>query len=292
MILFSGIKFKIWICVGVVALGFLVATVVTFNANNQLVNDLSSLRDADFPLSLRGTEAQNVFLKQSSFYEDAFLLADEEALEKANILGNTVLSLLDEMVELSTEGGKVNTKFHQALIEFRENYAGYKAKASKYYTMLAEGEDVASLQDEIREVGQLQQSLTAAIYDLNQTHVASVEDQIAAGESLANNTSNLILVLFLAFMVLSAVIINIASGRLLIKPIRSVQNLATRLAEGDIDAARTFEIKADGEVGDLVKAMTGMADNLREMVLKVNSSSDQITEISANLTSTARQVDK
>ena len=41
----------------------------------------------------------------------------------------------------------------------------------------------------------------------------------------------------------------------LIRPIRETQELAGRLADGDIDAARKVDIKAEGEVGDLVKAI-------------------------------------
>jgi len=291
MSFFRGIKFKIWICVGVVALGFLVATVVTFNANNQLVDDLSGLRDVDFPLSLRGGEVQNIFSKQISFYEDAFLLADEEALLKANILGETVVALLAEMVEISADGSNANAKLHEELVDFGKSYNSYRTMAKKYYTMLADGEDIANIQDEFLKVGQMQQGLIATIYELNQSHIVLVEDQIAAGKTLANDTSNLILILFLVVMVLSALIVNLASGRLLIKPIRAVQEMAIRLADGDIDAAKNTEIKADGEVGDLVKAMIDMAENLREMVLKVNSSADAMSEVSGNLSNTARRVD-
>jgi methyl-accepting chemotaxis protein len=291
MNIFQGIKFKIWICVGVVALGFLVATIVTFNANNQLDGDLSNLRDADFPLTLRGTEVQNIYSKQLNLYEDAFLLADEDALTTANILGGTISNLLDEMVKVSADGGKEGSKFHAELIDFRKSYNSYRTLAAKYYGMLTEGEDVTTIQDEVQMVGQMQQGLTASLYELNQSHIAAVEDEIAASKDLAKSTSNLIILLFAIVMVLSAVIANLAASRLLIKPIRAVQELAGRLANGEIDAARKTDIKAEGEVGDLVKAIVDMADNLRDMVLKVNSSSDAMAQVSENLSQTATRVD-
>ncbi len=288
---FRSIKFKIWICVGVVAIGFMVATIVTFNANNRLVGNLSDLRDVRFPLSLRGIEVQNIFGKQINFYEDAFLLADEEALEKANILGGTVSDLLDDMVDITSGGEIKSAQLHKDLLEFRRSYNAYRQAAKKYYTLLAEGEEMATIQDEIRKIGQLQQSLTATIYEINQAHIAAVEDQIVAGKGVANNTSNLILILFLAVLGLSAFIVNFASSRLLIRPIRAVQELADRLAEGDVDAARKADIRAEGEVGDLVKAIVDMADNLRDMVVRVSGSSDAMADVSASLGETARRVD-
>ncbi len=287
----KGIKAKILVCVGIVALGFLVATIVTFYANNRLDEDLSNLRDADFPLTLRGTEVQNIYAKQLSFYEDAFMLADEDALLKGNGLGETVSNLLDEMVAISIEGGKEGSPFHLALVDFRKSYNSYRQMAEKYYTMLAEGADISTIQDEIQKTGQMQQSLTAALYDLNHSHVAAVEEQIAAGKELANSTSSLILILFVAVMIMSALIVNLASSRLLIRPIRAVQELAGRLADGDVDAAQKAEIRADGEVGDLVRAMINMAENLRGMVVKVNDSADAMSQVSKSLSETAAKVD-
>ncbi len=289
--IFHSIKFKLWICVGVVAVGFLVATLVNFNANNHLVNDFSTLRDVDFPLSLRGTEVQNIFAKQINFYEDAFLLADEEALTKANILGDTVNALLVEMIDTSSLSSEISTKLHVELVDFQKNYNAYRALAKKYYTLMATGEDVSKFQDEIQKVGQMQQGLTAKIYEINQAHIAAVEDRIAEGKGLANRTSNLILILFLAFLGLSVFIVNYASGKLLVRPIRATQELATRLANGEIDAARNADIRADGEVGDLVRSIVNMAENLRDMVLKVNGSSDAMTEVSESLSQTAMRVD-
>lgn len=288
---FSSIKFKIWLCVGIVILGFLVATVVTFGANDRLENNLTNLSGVGFPLALRGSEVQNIYSKQLRFYEDAFLLGDEDALMKGNILGETVEDLLDEMIETAAAGGKLSRRLHVELVELKKNYLGYYAMAKRYYTLLAEGGDISEVQAEVQELGQKQRDLTATIYELNQSHIADVEDAIAAGRSIADNTSRLILILFAVVLVLSLVIINITAGRLLVSPIRAVQGVAARLADGEVNAADNIQIKAQGEVGDLVRAIVEMASKLRLTIGRVKDSSDTLAEVAGRLVSTADNVD-
>ena len=48
MILLNSIKQKVWFCAGIGILGFLIATISTYYSNNQLTNNLGTLREVSF----------------------------------------------------------------------------------------------------------------------------------------------------------------------------------------------------------------------------------------------------
>jgi len=291
MQLFGSIKFKIWLCVGVGFIGFFFATVSTFQSNARLFRNLSDLRDVTFPLSLKGEALSNTFIHQTSLYEDAFLLADEDALDEGNAETPVIQHALDEMVQLAQRGDGAVKKTHDDLLRLKKDYTTYALQAKNNYTRLVEGADITALQNEIRQLGQLQSNLNIAFKQLTTRFSEAVREDIAAGERTAQGNSTLILALFVVVGVATILVVNFASTRLLIRPIRSVQLLAARLADGDLTVVDSERINVRGEIGELVQTMSEMAANLRTMILDIHGSSDNLAAVSRRLLETAHRVE-
>lgn len=287
---FHKIKLKVWFCAGVGLLGFLVATVSTYQSNRQLIGDLGHLRDVTYPLSMMGEEARNLFAKQTAHYEDAFLLADEDALAEGNDLAKPIQKLYADMLQLLDRDDSDLQAIRNRLSPMLKAYDGYASLARTNYTLLVDGADIAELQGEIRKIGKMQQETSVALNRLKADLQLAVEADIASGEAAANGNSRLIVFLFLIFGLLSALIINIAASRLLVRPIRMVQQQATRLAEGDFAAVDEADLNTGGEIGDLVQAIRKMAHSLRGMISDITSSSNEIGTVSQSLQEISGQV--
>jgi hypothetical protein len=175
MNLFNGIKSKVWFCAGIGLLGFLVATVSTYQSNSRLVDDLVTLRDVEFPLSLQGEEVLNLFVKQTSFYEDAFLLADEDALAEGDALAEPIQSLFSVMLQKLAADESRFLPIRKQITSLQKSYGEYASMSSLNYALLVNGAEVAALQGKIRILGTMQQEIASNLTQLNDTLKKGVE---------------------------------------------------------------------------------------------------------------------
>ncbi len=257
MKILRSIRTKIWICVGVVFVGFLVATVTTFFSNAQLERNLSNLRGLDFPLAIQGGEALNAFKKQTKSYEDAFLLGDEEALRQGDQAARDIDKLLDGMIALT---GGYKEKTHTGLLRLKEKYASYAALAAKTYARLAAGEEVTALQKEVQALGKLQSELLAVFEEGAKTLVAAVEEEIEQDKNIARKNSSFMVILFFGVLAVSIFIINFVANNLLVRPLQMIREVVGRLARGEADQATRIEYGGRDEIGDLARELNGMAE--------------------------------
>ena len=290
MIFLNSIKQKVWFCAGISILGFLVATVSTYYSNNRLTNNLGNLREVSFPLSMQGEEARNLFAQQTSLYEDAFLLADEDSLDEGNALAEPIQVLFSGMLRLLQRADGDLLPIRKQLTSLQKSYDRYTTLASANYALLVDGADIVAMQDDIRKIGKMQQEIATVLNQLKADLLLAVEGDISSGEATANGNSRLIIILFLFVGFLSIVIVNIAASRLLVRPVRLVQGQAARLAEGDFAAVDREKLNVGGEIGDLVQAIRKMAGSLRAMIVDITFSSNELGTVSESLQETSRRV--
>ena len=161
MIFLKSIKQKVWFCAGVGILGFFVATISTYYSNNQLTNNLGNLRDVTFPLSMQGEEVRNLYAKQHSLYEDAFLLADEDSLDEGVALTEPINTLISDMLRVLEKSDGILLPVRKQLLTLQKSYSSYSTLASSNYALLVDGADIVEMQVEIRKVGMMQQEITS-----------------------------------------------------------------------------------------------------------------------------------
>ncbi len=290
MSLFNSIKSKVWFCASIGLIGFLVATVSTYQSNSRLIDDLGHPRDVTFPLSMRGEEARNLFSRQTSLYEDAFLLADEESLLKGDALSKQIQSLFTDMLLVLKTVDEKLLSIHKQLTSLQTLYGEYAAMAGYNYALLIDGADMEQLQNEIARIGTTHQEIEVALNRLKVDLQRAVEDDIASGETTADANSRLIVILFLGVGFLSILIVNVAASRLLVRPVRLVQGQAARFAAGDFAAVDTLAVTSGGEIGVLLQAIRKMAHSLREMIVDISTSSNELGTVSSTLQSTSARV--
>jgi methyl-accepting chemotaxis protein len=286
----SSIKSKVWFCAGVGLLGFLIATVSTWQSNRLLTHDLSILRGVTFPLSMQSEEARGLFDRQTSRYEDAFLLADEDALAEGDALSKPIQELLAEMLRGMANVDGSLLPIRRQLTTLQQQYGKYSSLASHNYALLINGADIAELQDDIRTLGMMQQELRGALGQLKKNLQSTVEADISSGEQSAYSNSKLIISLFLVVGLLSIIIVNFSAARLLVQPVRLVQKQAARFAEGDFSTVDDLDVSVGGELDDLVQAIRKMAQSLQTMIIDITRSSNELGTVSRSLQATSESV--
>ena len=261
MKLFRSINVKIWLCVGVAFAGFLIATIFTYQANSRFSGKLTEIRNVAFPLALKGTEVVSLFKKQSKFFEEAFLLADEEAVASGKELTETVSSLLQEMVKL--EKNSENRSGTQ-MASLAQDYDVYAHMAGDTYERLVNGEDFDALQVQVQTIGLSYAELLERFEKNSKTLISAVESGIEQEKNTAGSNTSFLLILFGVVIVLSVIIIRIIANKVLIKPIKQIQDMVKSLARGEVSDSDRIMSQSRDEIGDLARELDSMADALAE----------------------------
>lgn len=287
MMCLQSIRSKIWICVGVAFIGFLIATLSTLHANRKLSQNLTTLQKLDFPLALKGAEVLSLFKKQTKLYEDAFLLQEKDTVEAANEHTNAIQTLLDNMLALELQENSGKSKLRELII----NYTSYAKLAEKNYGLAIAGGDLTALQESIQQTGLLQAELLENFENYYKSTVIHVESTLQMEKKTAHDNIFFHLGLFLAVLLLSVGIINYVANRLLIRPLRSVEDMIEALAAGKLSLTQPLSVNKNDEIGQLAKAMYDLSVNLSLMVTRVSTTSEELTQVSHNLLATSSRVD-
>jgi len=282
MKLFRSVNVKIWLCVGVAFAGFLIATIFTYQANSRFSENLTEIRNVDFPLSLKGAEAVSLFKKQSKFFEDAFLLADEDAVLSGKELTVSINSLLQKMIGLEASHDR---KSGAQLATLEKDYNVYASLAGETYERLALGEDFDVLQEQVQTVGRSYAELLKRFEKSSEVLISAVEKGIEQEKSSAGSNTSFLVILFGVVVFLSIIIIRIIAGRVLIKPINQIQKMVSSLARGEISSENRILSQSRDEIGDLARELDRMADALTEKVQLAEQIADGDLEATVTMAS-------
>jgi len=127
-------------------------------------------------------------------------------------------------------------------------------------------------------------STVALMVDNLRRDVYQTEKQITAiTRSKTITTAAVIFILITLITVLSTFITESVT-----RPIKRCVDFAKQVAGGSLEDRLT--IKACGEVGDLAAAMNTMAENLHNIIIRLNASTGELTVIDRNIETAARQV--
>ena len=141
MKILGTVRLKIWFCVNIALLGFLVATGFALYSNHRLKDHLTHVRDLDFHLAMRSAELLTLFETQQDFYEESFLFGMPESVKKGNGLTPRILAMMETLSHLSHDSDRLHSKRNENLLEVKNLYQAYARRADGIYLPLAQGED-------------------------------------------------------------------------------------------------------------------------------------------------------
>lgn len=255
--MFSSIRTKLWLCVGLGFIGFAIATMATYLSNTQLSTSLDDVRSRDFPLAMKSAQVLNLYKQQQRLYEEAVLIGDEDAVVEAEEHGQLVYTSLQEMIQIDDRQKVI-------LSPLADQLKNYTVQATRNYGLLAEGEEGEDLIEDIQRTGQIQRELLGQLEELAENMKQLVESKIAENGTVAVKNSSTQIWIFLVVLVLSAVAIRILSNRLLIDPILRIRTMVGKLREGDVADENRLELVATDEIGDLAAELNKLADRMLE----------------------------
>jgi len=124
----------------------------------------------------------------------------------------------------------------------------------------------------------------ATMVDTLRRDVYQIEKDVTATTRSKIMVTGLVTLVLIALITVLSIVITESVTR----PIRQCVEFAKSVAAGTLSSR--LDLKACGEVGDLAVAMNTMAENLHNIVFRLNAATDELTSIDQNIEKATRQV--
>ncbi len=287
MKILSNIKTKVWSCVGVALLAYIIATIATSVSNTRINKALTHIEEVHFPLALKGEKAFTLFEEQTKHYESALLTGDEDELVKANQLNNKISTMLNELVLGASNHHK---NFYPRILSLRDSYEDYFNIASEQYLATLRSSEPFSFTKEMQRISKVRDQLRADLQHKSVTLTKSVDQEIGIAKDTASNNTKLLQILFVAVLVIITTVINLMANRQLIKPLNKLKRMIDDFARGKTIEKPELYDKND-EIYSLILSFWDMTEQLKKISVSknymdniINNMSDSLIVLSPSLT--------
>lgn len=229
MKIFRNIRAKVWGCVWIALLAYLLATLATSVTNIRICDSLTILEEVHFPLALKGEKAFTIFSEQTKNFESSLLTGEQDELVKAELFHNDIMDLLNEQIAIASSR---NISSYPRLLALRDSYEDYYALAAEHYRLAASSPDPFSQTQQMLRIGKLRAALIAEFRTLAGDLTGTVSHELADNKARAADNSRLLQILFIAVLILVTLTINHIANSQLIRPLHHLKSMIDNFSRG------------------------------------------------------------
>ncbi len=281
-----GIKAKIWMSIGIFAVGYVAFLVLLQWTSSETQQHTQVASGSLFPAALSSQEASAGFERMVKRYNDAVLMQDRKALATADQDAEGVTSALravQEKISFRTERQQQTT----TLIQRLEDIHG---RSQSLYSTLIEHPDNLQTQQAIAVLAQDNRQMSASLKELQTGLTTDFQAELDTVTDWSRRQRTFgILVLLIGALCggsVSAVVIE----RYIAAPLRQLTGCLRDIAEGEGDLTQRLELTSDDELGETSESFNLFMDKLQEVMRQIASNTYQLSEASAKLSATSHQI--
>ncbi len=257
----NSIRSKIWLCVLIALVGYLVATMASFYTNLKQYQNLSHLQEEHYPQATLGSLLINTFELQAKVYEDAFLTGEQSLVIRANGVKPKMLEVIDNILVIVRKSSSPPIK-EKEMLAIKEEYLAFAALAEKVYAHTGAKDLSRDDQKKIRELGQMQGALRQGLKSIASELDRALISQIEKDKKKSLYTVLLLGSLFITVMIFVGLIVDRVATGLLVTPLSLVLENIKRFSLGQ-STIRPSPTKDSDEIGHLAMAFWDLTENLK-----------------------------
>lgn len=183
---------------------------------------------------------------------------------------------LDSMLSLVTDSGD-----RAVLLDLQAASKEYASAAETVFNLVDQGKPVEATNAVSEKVRPLRIQMKTAAAQLSDKYEAMAIEAARSADAVADRAKLMGYAAFLVSLIL-ALTMGIGFARSISTPVTRVAAAAQRLASGDL-TVESLAIASQDEVGKMAAAFDHMAVQLRQFVLEVSGSTQQVTHAAAHL---------
>lgn len=262
MRLTNTIRRKIWLCVNVAFVGFIVATGFALYSNEQLKIHLIHIRDLDFCQAMRSNELLNQFVVQKNLYKDSFLFGQPEAADKANALSPEIFVSIEAITETNRIRRNLPPDRNETLLSLEKNYRVYSRQAMQLYPVLARGDEPDGHIATLQQLAASQNNIQNDLEYFADFYRESFRRNVTALMDMTSRSNRLLTGFFIALLVFMSLVVNWAAKRTLINPLAQIKEAVRAFGRGQRSFPALEVMDAGDDIGELGAAIINMTKDL------------------------------
>ncbi|MFH1217289.1 MAG: sensor domain-containing diguanylate cyclase [Pseudomonadota bacterium] len=262
MRLINTIRKKIWLCVTVALVGFVVATGFTLYGNQQVITHLAHIRDLDFHLAMRSNELLNLFVTQKNFYKDSFLFGSPESASKGNSLCEEIAGKIESITQMKRSTHGLPADRVDGLISLEKKYCEYVKRATSVYPLLAQGKDPGDHVEELKLLADDQREIQNDLEYFSDFYSRHFSNNVTTLMDMTSRNSQLLFVFFLVLLVTMLLVVNWAAKLTLINPLAHIKDAVRAFGRGQRSFPVLEAMDAEDDIGELGAAIITMTKDL------------------------------
>jgi len=277
--LLNTIGKKIWFCVNVALIGFIVATGFALYSNQQLKIHLSHIRDLDFNLAIHSNDLLNLFALQNNFYKESFLFGSPESADKGNSLCEGVIKKIKEINEIQHSTYSLPLDRAESLSTLKKRYQEYSNQATELYPLLAQGKDPGDHIEALQYLAASQNEILSNMEYFSKHYHQNFSHNVTTLIDTTSRNSSYLAVFFITLLVAMSLIVNWAAKRTLITPLNHIKEAVRAFGRGQRSFPALEVMDSCDDIGELGEAIITMTKDL----VKTTVNKDYVDSILHNM---------
>jgi methyl-accepting chemotaxis protein len=275
---------KIWLCIIVLAAGYLLTALVGFVLGWRSERQIVVSKDQLFPASRTALEVDEAVMAVLTDFEKAATEGDKESLVNAEAHAKEAEAHLAELVALAIpEARRSEVQAIQGVL------SSYMETAKPLYAIMAGGQNDEATLAKAKTVNESGKNLEEAIHRLIVGTAADLQDALAAQERASRLQRWVVLGACLLVLAVSLAAAARVVQLSVVRPLRRVAGSLTDIGSGSGDLTARIEITNRGdEIAALAGGFNTFAEKLQGTVRQVSSAAASVGKATDELTATAQ----
>lgn len=262
-----NITAKIWLSVGVFALGFVLSISLGQLQGLSTERELGATASALFPAAQKSQQAEAEFERMLKGFGDAVITQDKDGLGRAADDGSQAVSGLKAVAAIpglaadrAAEAQRLAGQVQQLLDDARNTYGA----------VLADPQKMAALQDNIRGIAGRNDEIKASLNKAKAEFSEDLDHKLSALQRRSAQQRWLAMIVFAATILVAAVIVHITIRRSITGPVLRVIHGVQEAADGAAQAS-----------GQMSESGSVVARDAQEQAACIEETSASLAEMSA-----------
>lgn len=272
---------KIWLCVGIVLLGYFGSTVFGFFIAKQTESRLITVSACLFPASRFSQAVVAAFDDQIELYTDAIITGDDALMADAQGKSEEVQTTLAKIFQLSD----IDSATVATIEDLIQDMEDFTRQAGVVYLPLAMDETVdgMDLQVEALSLSQETRVIQEALHTLAKGFGDALTAELASANGAILNQQHWNIGLFCAIALSAMMLTSLIVTRFIVRPIHQAVEMLKNIATGEGDLTQRLEIRSRDEVGEMGRWFNQFIENIREIIIDIAAKAEGLNGSASDL---------
>lgn len=268
---------KIWICLGILILGYFASNVFGYINGRKTDSRLRHVSEYIYPASRLSQNALTFFNDQIKGYNDAILTGDDTLLETTLLKSGEAEKALKAIASLPGINDIISKKISETI----EKLNIFTSNAQSTYLAMATNSGDENTGNEAARLAKETEELRETFNTYTNLFVDELKSELATTGMAVREQQTLNMWVFLIIVIIACTLSSIISYRFISYPVRRITEVMNQITEGDL--TKRLNVKSNDEMGTMGRSVNIFIEKLEKMIFDISQNADALKGSAFNL---------